>query len=85
VGNLQFTRESEFQLADMAGNAMTCTVVGAVIIGALIVNKDILQKLTVFPYFISFIFLLFSSFCYFVIFFVSRPLTFCRFIFEFEC
>jgi hypothetical protein len=39
VEDLQFTRETEDQLAIMAGNAMTCTVVGAVLIGALAVNQ----------------------------------------------
>jgi hypothetical protein len=40
VDDLILTRESEDQLADLAGNAMTSTVVGSAIVAALIENAS---------------------------------------------
>lgn len=44
VDELLLTREKEDQLADLAGNAMSTTVVGACIISALIVGRKLLKK-----------------------------------------
>ncbi|KZV96801.1 hypothetical protein EXIGLDRAFT_833373 [Exidia glandulosa HHB12029] len=44
VNSILFTRETEDQLADLAGNAMSTTVVGACMIAALILGKDFLWK-----------------------------------------
>jgi hypothetical protein len=44
VDELLLTRETEDQLADLAGNAMSTTVVGSVLIAALIVGKELLEK-----------------------------------------
>ena len=41
---LLLTRESERELFDLAGNAMTSTVVGAALLSALIVSRDILSR-----------------------------------------
>ncbi|KAI0701486.1 hypothetical protein BC835DRAFT_1303658 [Cytidiella melzeri] len=43
VDELLLTRETEDQLADLAGNAMSTTVVGACILAALIVGKKLLK------------------------------------------
>ncbi|EJD41795.1 hypothetical protein AURDEDRAFT_105919 [Auricularia subglabra TFB-10046 SS5] len=43
VNNILFTRETEDNLADLAGNAMSTTVVGTCIIAALILGKDYLK------------------------------------------
>jgi hypothetical protein len=43
VDKLLLTRESEDQLADLAGNAMSTTVVGACILAALVVGKNLLK------------------------------------------
>ncbi|CCM02539.1 uncharacterized protein FIBRA_04641 [Fibroporia radiculosa] len=43
VDELLLTRETEDQLADLAGNAMSTTVVGACIMAALIVGKKLLK------------------------------------------
>lgn len=43
--DLLLTRESEDQMADLAGNAMTSTVVGACILSALLVGQDSLLAL----------------------------------------
>lgn len=42
INDLLLTRETEDQLADLAGNAMTCTVVGAAMIAALALNAKFL-------------------------------------------
>lgn len=42
VDDVLLTRESEKEMADLAGNAMTTTVVGAAIMSALIVAHDLL-------------------------------------------
>ena len=39
VDDLLLTKESEDQMADLAGNAMTSTVVGACIISALVLRQ----------------------------------------------
>ncbi|ESK85156.1 dna repair protein rad8, partial [Moniliophthora roreri MCA 2997] len=44
VDKLLLTRETEDQLADLAGNAMSTTVVGACILAALITGKDHLKS-----------------------------------------
>lgn len=44
VDELLLTRETEDQLADLAGNAMSTTVVGACILSALIVGRKLLKK-----------------------------------------
>ena len=44
IDELLLTRESEDQLADLAGNAMSTTVVGASIMAALTVGKGLLKK-----------------------------------------
>ncbi|KAI9675585.1 MAG: hypothetical protein M1817_000951 [Caeruleum heppii] len=44
IDKLMLTRESQRQLQDLAGNAMTSTVVGAAILGALIVGHPALVK-----------------------------------------
>ncbi|KAF8630124.1 hypothetical protein AX15_003081 [Amanita polypyramis BW_CC] len=44
VDKLLLTRETEDQLADLAGNAMSTTVVGACILAALISGKSLLKK-----------------------------------------
>lgn len=44
VDKLLLTRESEDQLADLAGNAMSTTVVGACILAALVVGKKLLKE-----------------------------------------
>ncbi|KAH7915282.1 hypothetical protein BJ138DRAFT_1122797 [Hygrophoropsis aurantiaca] len=44
IDKLLLTRESEDQLADLAGNAMSSTVIGACILAALVVGKDLLKK-----------------------------------------
>ncbi len=44
VDELLLTRETEDQLADLAGNAMSTTVVGACIMAALIVGKKLLRE-----------------------------------------
>ncbi|KAH8923781.1 hypothetical protein BT69DRAFT_1281148 [Atractiella rhizophila] len=46
VDQLLLTKETEAQLSDLAGNAMSSTVVGAAMVAALIVhfNKDVLKK-----------------------------------------
>ena len=44
VDELLLTRETEDQLADLAGNAMSTTVVGACIMAALIVGKKYLKE-----------------------------------------
>ncbi|KAH7106183.1 hypothetical protein BKA62DRAFT_689117 [Auriculariales sp. MPI-PUGE-AT-0066] len=41
INEILFTRETEDQLADLAGNAMSTTVVGSVIIAALILSRDL--------------------------------------------
>ena len=46
VDDLLLTKESEDQMADLAGNAMTSTVVGACIISALVLRQDSLLALT---------------------------------------
>ena len=43
VDKLLLTRESEDQLADLAGNAMSTTVVGACILAALVAGKQLLK------------------------------------------
>ncbi|KAF5361779.1 hypothetical protein D9756_002318 [Leucocoprinus leucothites] len=43
VDKLLLTRETEDQLADLAGNAMSTTVVGACILAALVVGKNLLK------------------------------------------
>ncbi|EIW79421.1 hypothetical protein CONPUDRAFT_107802 [Coniophora puteana RWD-64-598 SS2] len=43
IDKLLLTRESEDQLADLAGNAMSSTVVGACILAALVVGKNLLK------------------------------------------
>lgn len=43
VDKLLLTRESEDQLADLAGNAMSTTVVGACMLAALVVGKKLLK------------------------------------------
>ena len=44
VNELLLTRETEDQLADLAGNAMSTTVVGACILAALVVGKKLLKE-----------------------------------------
>ncbi|KAI0940949.1 hypothetical protein AcV7_003183 [Taiwanofungus camphoratus] len=44
VDELLLTRESEDQLADLAGNAMSTTVVGACMLAALVVGKKLLKR-----------------------------------------
>ena len=44
VNELLLTRETEDQLADLAGNAMSTTVVGACIMAALVVGKKLLKE-----------------------------------------
>ncbi|KAK2463557.1 hypothetical protein APHAL10511_004308 [Amanita phalloides] len=44
VDKLLLTRETEDQLADLAGNAMSTTVVGASILAALVTGKSLLKK-----------------------------------------
>ncbi|OBZ73756.1 hypothetical protein A0H81_06364 [Grifola frondosa] len=44
VDELLLTRETEDQLADLAGNAMSTTVVGACILAALVVGKKLLKE-----------------------------------------
>ncbi|KAF7770424.1 hypothetical protein Agabi119p4_6398 [Agaricus bisporus var. burnettii] len=44
VDKLLLTRETEDQLADLAGNAMSTTVVGACILAALVVSKKLLKS-----------------------------------------
>lgn len=44
VDKLLLTRETEDQLADLAGNAMSTTVVGACILAALVVGKKLLKS-----------------------------------------
>lgn len=44
VDKLLLTRETEDQLADLAGNAMSTTVVGACMLAALVVGKKLLKK-----------------------------------------
>lgn len=44
VDELILTRETEDQLADLAGNAMSTTVVGACILSPLIIGKKYLKK-----------------------------------------
>ena len=44
VDKLLLTRETEDQLADLAGNAMSTTVVGACILAALVTGKSLLKK-----------------------------------------
>ncbi|KIL69305.1 hypothetical protein M378DRAFT_190475 [Amanita muscaria Koide BX008] len=44
VDKLLLTRETEDQLADLAGNAMSSTVVGACILAALVTGKSLLKK-----------------------------------------
>ncbi len=44
VDKLLLTRETEDQLADLAGNAMSTTVVGVCMLAALIVGKKLLKK-----------------------------------------
>ena len=44
VDKLLLTRESEDQLADLAGNAMSTTVVGACILAALVTGKGLLKE-----------------------------------------
>ncbi|KAF9038468.1 hypothetical protein BJ165DRAFT_1352302 [Panaeolus papilionaceus] len=44
VDKLLLTRESEDQLADLAGNAMSTTVVGACILAALVTGKKLLKS-----------------------------------------
>lgn len=46
IDSLILTRESQRELADLAGNAMTSTVVGAAILSALAVGHDILGRKT---------------------------------------
>ena len=43
VDKLLLTRESEDQLADLAGNAMSTTVVGACILAALVTGRSLLK------------------------------------------
>jgi hypothetical protein len=43
IDELLLTRETEDQLADLAGNAMSTTVVGACILAALVVSKNLLE------------------------------------------
>lgn len=43
IDKLLLTRESEDNLADLAGNAMSSTVVGACILAALVIAKDLLK------------------------------------------
>lgn len=43
VDKLLLTRESQDELADLAGNAMSSTVVGSCILAALVVGKDLLK------------------------------------------
>jgi hypothetical protein len=43
VDKLLLTRETEDQLADLAGNAMSTTVVGACILAALVTGKKLLK------------------------------------------
>ena len=44
VDELLLTRETEDQLADLAGNAMSTTVVGACIMAALVVGRKYLKQ-----------------------------------------
>lgn len=44
VDKLLLTRETEDQLADLAGNAMSTTVVGACMLAALVIGKKLLMK-----------------------------------------
>ena len=44
VDDLLLTKESEDQMADLAGNAMTSTVVGACIIAALVLRQVLLRS-----------------------------------------
>ncbi|KAH9913975.1 uncharacterized protein BXZ73DRAFT_92885 [Epithele typhae] len=44
VNELLLTRETEDQLADLAGNAMSTTVVGACILAALVVGRKLLKE-----------------------------------------
>ncbi|EJD08575.1 uncharacterized protein FOMMEDRAFT_102039 [Fomitiporia mediterranea MF3/22] len=44
VNKLLLTRESEDQLADLAGNAMSTTVIGACMLAALVVGRDLLKR-----------------------------------------
>ena len=44
VDKLLLTRETEDQLADLAGNAMSTTVVGACMLAALVVGKNLLKE-----------------------------------------
>ena len=44
VDKLLLTRETEDQLADLAGNAMSTTVVGVCILSALVVGKKLLKE-----------------------------------------
>ena len=43
VDKLLLTRETEDQLADLAGNAMSTTVVGACMLAALVVGRKLLK------------------------------------------
>ena len=43
VDELLLTRENEDQLADLAGNAMSTTVVGACMLAALVVGRKLLR------------------------------------------
>lgn len=43
IDKLLLTRETEDNLADLAGNAMSSTVVGACILAALVSAKDLLK------------------------------------------
>lgn len=43
VDKLLLTRESQDELADLAGNAMSSTVVGSCILAALVIGKDLLK------------------------------------------
>ena len=44
VDKLLLTRETEDQLADLAGNAMSTTVVGACMLAALVIGKKLLKE-----------------------------------------
>ena len=44
VEDLILTRENEDQMADLAGNAMTSTVVGSAIVAALVENASAVRK-----------------------------------------
>lgn len=44
IDKLLLTRETEDQLADLAGNAMSTTVVGACILAALVVGKNLMKE-----------------------------------------